>query len=118
MATLGRAVQRTNILRDIDEDLASQRVYIARTTIDHFGHPLPGSAPTAAQPNCHRRRALREGSNHSTITTQRVVPLSVALIGEILRRIEREGYGREPGRVTVPAWRGRMLVAAHRLRLH
>lgn len=39
MATLGGAMQRTNILRDIDEDYAEGRSYIAATTIQRFGSP-------------------------------------------------------------------------------
>ncbi len=42
--------------------------------------------------------------------------LSAALYREILRQIERDGYGRTPGRVTVPAWRRRLLIAKHRLK--
>lgn len=34
---LGIAMQRTNILRDIDEDLSEGRVYIPRVTLDRFG---------------------------------------------------------------------------------
>src|SRR5262249_21390615 len=34
MAALGRAFQRTNILRDIDEDHAHGRLYLASTTIE------------------------------------------------------------------------------------
>jgi hypothetical protein len=42
--------------------------------------------------------------------------LCTALYREILRQIEREGYGRRPGRVIVPAWRRRLLTAKHRIR--
>jgi phytoene synthase len=34
---LGIAMQRTNILRDIDEDLREGRVYLPRTTLQRFG---------------------------------------------------------------------------------
>ena len=119
MATLGRAVQRTNILRDIDEDLASHRLYIAHTTVEHFGHPLPGSRAEllrdqiAVADELYKRAAIKPRSR-----SQRAVALSAALYREILRQIEREGYGREPGRVMVPGWRSWVLVARHRLRLH
>jgi phytoene/squalene synthetase len=43
MATLGRAMQRTNILRDIDEDATHNRLYIAQSTIKCFGAPTPGA---------------------------------------------------------------------------
>lgn len=119
LATLGRAVQRTNILRDIDEDRESQRVYIARTTIEHFGDPLPGArtellrSQIAIADDLYQQAALTPRSR-----SQRAVALSAALYREILRQIEREGYGRKPGRVTVPARRRRMLIAKYRLRLH
>ncbi|HSZ69442.1 MAG TPA: squalene/phytoene synthase family protein [Solirubrobacteraceae bacterium] len=119
MATLGRAVQRTNILRDIDEDLVFRRVYIARTTIDRFGHPRPGARAEllrnqiAVADELYEKAAIRPRSR-----PQRAIALSAALYREILRQIEREGYGREPGRVTVPAWRNKLLIAEHRLRLH
>jgi phytoene synthase len=118
MATLGRAVQRTNILRDIDEDLASQRVYIARTTIDRFGDPLPGARAELLRNQITVADELYEKAAITPRSRpQRAVALSAALYREILRQIEREGHGREPGRVTVPVWRGKMLVAKHRSRL-
>jgi hypothetical protein len=43
-AALGMAMQRTNILRDIDEDLANGRVYLAAETVARFGGSLaPGA---------------------------------------------------------------------------
>ncbi len=118
MATLGRAVQRTNILRDIDEDRDAQRVYIARTTIERFGEPLPGARvellrnQIAIADDLYEQAAITPRSR-----SRRAVTLSAALYREILRQIEREGYGRKPGRVVVPSWRRRMLVARHRSRL-
>ncbi len=43
IATLGRAMQVTNILRDIDSDLAQGRTYIPRETIKRLGFPSPGA---------------------------------------------------------------------------
>ena len=42
-AALGMAMQRTNILRDLDEDGAAGRAYLARETTDRFGAPVPGA---------------------------------------------------------------------------
>jgi 15-cis-phytoene synthase len=42
--------------------------------------------------------------------------ISAALYREILRQIEREGYGSRPGRAVVPAWQERLLIARHRLK--
>ena len=48
---------------------------------------------------------------------QRGMALCTILYREILRQIERDGYGYTPGRAVVPAWRRRLLIAKHRLRL-
>jgi len=118
MATLGRAVQRTNILRDIDEDLAHGRVYIARTTIERFGPPTPGARAELLRDQIARADALYEDAADAVRLLSRgrsAVALSAALYREILRQIERDGYGSKPGRVAVPAWRKRLLIARHRL---
>ena len=54
-----RAMQRTNILRDIDEDRAHGRPYIARTTIERYGIPLPDHAKNCCATRSPHRRALR-----------------------------------------------------------
>jgi phytoene synthase len=41
--------------------------------------------------------------------------LSAALYREILRQIEREGFGRRAGCVAVPAWRRHLIIARQRL---
>jgi phytoene synthase len=118
MATLGRAVQRTNIIRDIDEDLACRRIYIARTTIERFGPPQPGArAELLRDQIAIADRLYEDAAIRPRTRSQRVIALSGDLYREILRQIEREGYGRLPGRVAVPHWRRRMLVAKHCLRL-
>ncbi len=119
MATLGRAMQRTNILRDIDEDFAHGRVYIARTTIERFGPPIPGERQDLLRDQIARADALyREGLGTIPLLSQgrHAMGVSAVLYREILRQIERDGYGRKPGRVTVPAWRRRLLTAEYRLR--
>jgi phytoene synthase len=117
MATLGRAMQITNILRDIDEDMLHGRLYIPRTLIERFGFPAPGA----------REALLREQIVHADALYEdglRAIPLlrngraamavSAALYREILRQIERDGFGSRPGRAVVPAWRARLLIAKHR----
>jgi phytoene synthase len=121
MATLGRAMQRTNILRDIDEDAAHGRCYIATATIERFGTPVPGKRAELMCEQIARADALYEQGLAATgmlVAGRRAMALSAALYREILRQIERDGYGRVPGRVTVPMWRRRMLIAEHRLRPH
>jgi phytoene synthase len=121
MATLGRAMQRTNILRDIDEDATHGRSYIAAATIERFGAPLPGKRAELLRDQIERADALYEqGLPAIGMLTagRRAMALSAALYREILRQIERDGYGRARGRAIVPVWRRRMLIAEHRLRPH
>jgi 15-cis-phytoene synthase len=119
VAILGRAVQRTNVLRDIDEDHAQGRLYIARTTIERFGFPSPGAREELLRDQIARAdRLYDEGLGAIPLLSRgrRGMALSIALYREILRQIEQDGYGRTPGRVTVPAWRRRLLIAKHRLK--
>jgi len=115
-AALGCAMQRTNILRDIDEDLDGGRVYIARDTLARFG-------PRALEPG--RREALLRDQIARADTLydagvagipllrsgRRAIGAAASMYREILRQIEREGYGARPGRPVVPASR-KLLVAA------
>lgn len=117
MATLGRAFQRTNIIRDIDEDREHGRLYIARTTIERFGPPLPGAREALLRDQIARAdRLYEEGLSAIPLLSRgrRGMALATALYREILRQIERTGYGRTAGRVAVPAWRVRVLSAKHR----
>lgn len=118
MAALGRALQRTNILRDIDEDLANGRVYIARTTIERFGFPSPGSRAALMREQIARADSLYEqglGAIPLLRNGSRAMSLSAALYQEILRQIERDGLGARPGRVELSPWRGRVLAVRHRV---
>jgi phytoene synthase len=120
MAALGRAMQVTNILRDIDEDLAHGRVYIANSAIERFGHPAPGAREALLQHHIARADALfEEGAGAIPLlrSGRRAMALSATLYREILRQIERDGYGREPGRSVIPDWRLRLLTAKHYLTL-
>ncbi|HTB50279.1 MAG TPA: phytoene/squalene synthase family protein [Solirubrobacteraceae bacterium] len=118
MATLGRAMQVTNILRDIDEDLSNGRLYIARTTIERFGFPAPGGREALLREQIAHADALYEeglGAIPLLRHGRRAMALSAALYREILRQIERDGFGLRPGRVVVPAQRTRRLIVKHRL---
>jgi len=118
MAALGRAMQVTNILRDIDEDLAHGRVYIAQSAIRRFGFPAPGSREALLRDHIAHADALYEegaGAIALLLGGRRAMALSATLYREILRQLERDGFGRRPGRAAIPAWRMRMLIAKHRL---
>jgi len=114
-AALGMAMQRTNILRDIDEDLATGRVYLASETLDRFGSFAPGAREALMRDQIARADALYDVGVEGIPLLQhgrRAVAAAAGMYREILRQIEREGYGREPGRAVVP--RGRKLAVAGR----
>ncbi len=118
MAALGRAMQRTNILRDIDEDATHGRVYIAQSTIERFGAPTPGARTELLRDQIARADALYDqaaGGTSLLARGRRGMALCTTLYREILRQIERDGYGQAHERVEVPAWRIHMLTAEHRL---
>jgi phytoene synthase len=117
IAMLGRAFQRTNILRDIDEDQAHGRLYIAATTIERFGPPVPGARGELLRDQIARADRLYEeglGAIPQIVRGGRAMAVSAALYREILRQIERGGYGRQRGREVVPRWRERLVIAKHR----
>lgn len=103
---LGQAMQRTNILRDIDEDLAMGRIYLARDTVEHFGGSLrPGERAELLRVQIARADALYEegiaGIGHLR-SGQRAIAAAAAMYRQILRQIEREGLGATAGRAVVP----------------
>jgi 15-cis-phytoene synthase len=115
-AALGRAMQRTNILRDIDEDLDGGRVYLARETLERFGRNAldPGRREALLRDQIARADALYdEGIAGIPLlcSGRRAIAAAAWMYREILRQIEREGYGARRGRPVVPASR-KLLVAA------
>ncbi|HEY5344586.1 MAG TPA: phytoene/squalene synthase family protein [Solirubrobacteraceae bacterium] len=119
MATLGQAMQVTNILRDIDEDRAHGRVYISRAAIERFGFPSPGAREELMRDHIARADALyEEGLRAIPLLREgrRAMALAAVLYREILREIEREGYGTRPGRVVVAPWRRKALSVRCRMR--
>jgi len=116
-AALGKAMQRTNILRDIDEDFAAGRVYIARETVERFGSPAPGCRAELLRDQIARADALYDEGIAGIVLLQsrrRAIRAAASMYREILRQIERDGYGAQPGRVVVPKSR-KLLVAARSL---
>lgn len=120
MAILGAAMQRTNILRDIDEDLAQGRLYVPRTLIETYGLPVPGAREQLLRDQIPQADVLYEqGMDAIPLLRngQQAMGLSTVLYREILRQLERDGYGRKPGRATVPTWRKTMIANSY-LRPH
>lgn len=117
MLVLGTAMQRTNIIRDIDEDLERGRVYIASSTIAHYGFPHPGRREQLLRDQIMRADQLfAEGLEAIPMLRRgaRAMGISAELYREILRQVEREGFGRSPGRVRIPNWRKQLVVSRYR----
>ncbi len=115
-AALGMAMQRTNILRDIDEDHGNGRTYVSREAIGRFGAPVPGRREALLRDQIARADALYEQGMAGIDLLQsgcRAIRAAGAMYREILRQIEREGYGARPGRAVVSR-RRKLAVAARR----
>jgi phytoene synthase len=121
---LGSAMQRTNILRDIDEDLANGRVYLSAASLRAHGvDPAATSGPTSLR-DADRGELLRdeiaradaeydEGLNGIRYLTHggRSIRAAALLYREILRQIERDGFGaRRPHRPVVGRLRKVLLL--------
>lgn len=116
-AALGGAMQRTNILRDIDEDRANGRVYLARETLEHFG----GSAAPGDREALLRDQIARADAQYDEgvagigclASGRRAIAAAAGMYREILRQIERDGYGAREGRAVVPTRRKLVAAATH-----
>jgi phytoene synthase len=113
---LGRALQLTNILRDIDEDAAIGRVYLPRETLADAG--IVGAtpervaaagldracAPLIAQAREHYARARAIMARHPRRVV--VAPAVMArAYGAILDKLIARGFAVPRERVRVPRWR-------------
>ncbi|MGI9188259.1 MAG: phytoene/squalene synthase family protein [Gaiellales bacterium] len=113
---LGNAMQRTNILRDVDEDLANGRVYLARDTLDRFGIT---DLATQDRTELYRDQIARADGLYAQglagvpmlVHGRRSVAAAGAMYREILRQIERSGYGADRGRSVVSRPRKAAIVA-------
>ena len=113
-SALGMAMQRTNILRDIDEDSSAGRCYLARQTLNRYGSAAPGLREELLRDQIARADALYdEGCAGIALLPcgRRAITAAGAMYREILRQIERDGYGAQAGRAIVSRKR-KLLVAA------
>lgn len=125
---MGRAMQRTNILRDLVEDAARGRVYLPSDAFQAAGMaPEDGEllladllawppetlaaflGRQAARAEADYARGLA-GTRHLR-SGRRGVLAAGLMYREILRQIEREEHGGRRPRVVVPAWRKVVLVS-------
>ena len=95
---LGLAMQRTNVLRDVDEDLANGRVYLAAETLERFG---VDDLRTADRSALYRDQIARADALYdqglagvdALVHGGRAIAAAGRMYREILRQIEREGLG-------------------------
>ncbi len=128
IATLGRAMQVTNILRDIDEDLEHGRIYLPQSAMKRFGLRRSGewqareggreTSPGGWEALLSHYIALaddlyEEGERAIELLAhgRDAMSLAAALYREILRQIERDGFG-----VKVDAKAGRTMTSSERTR--
>ncbi|VVE54712.1 All-trans-phytoene synthase [Pandoraea pneumonica] len=113
---LGRALQLTNILRDIDEDAAIGRVYLPRETLADAGivNATPAMmanaqldracAPLVAQAHEHYAKARAIMARHPRRVV--IAPAVMAkAYGAILDKLIARGFAAPRERVRVPRWR-------------
>jgi len=115
-AALGMAMQRTNILRDIDEDGGNGRCYVAAEAVGRFGSLEPGRREALLRDQIARADALYDEGIAGIGLLRcggRAIAAAAAMYREILRQIERDGYGRRPGRAVVSR-RRKLVIAARR----
>jgi phytoene synthase len=113
-AALGMAMQRTNILRDIDEDAAAGRVFVALDCVARHGSLEPGRRAQLMREQIARADELYERGLAGIPRLRRgrrAIAAAAAMYRELLRQIEREGYGARPGRAVVSTPR-KLAVAA------
>ncbi|MGA8194805.1 MAG: presqualene diphosphate synthase HpnD [Acetobacteraceae bacterium] len=113
--SLGRALQLTNILRDVQEDADRGRLYLPREWLDEAAVPhdpsaalhAPGlsrvCARVAALAHQHFR-AAREAMANCDAKAMKPARLMGATYAAILSRLERRGWARSDQRVSLPAW--------------
>jgi phytoene synthase len=115
---LGIAMQRTNIIRDVDEDLARGRVYLPVATLAAHG------IAEATIATADRRALLRDEIGRADALYDAAIPgiallrhgrrsirAAAVMYREILRQVERDGMGeRRPWRSVVPRRRKAVLL--------
>lgn len=124
---LGRALQLTNILRDIDEDAAIGRVYLPEEHLVGAGVALTSPAEVAADPrvDAAARALAKEAHAHyraaEAILAARprgllIAPrMMAAVYGRILKRLEATGW--RPPRTRVRVNKAALLWTFMKLRL-
>jgi len=124
---LGRALQLTNILRDLDEDAAIGRLYVAREHLEAAGIDARDAASAIADPRidaaCRATARLAHEHYEKADAILRARPkgrirtprLMGAVYAEILRAMEAQGWAPPRKRVSLPKSQLAMIVLRHGL---
>ncbi len=118
---LGRALQLTNILRDVAEDVARGRLYLPREWLRDAGVPAdpaaalrhPGLPAVCARMAADARRHFTEARaamHRCAPRAMRPARLMGASYAALLHRLERRGWTRLEQPVQVPKWQ-KLLIA-------
>jgi presqualene diphosphate synthase len=113
--SLGRALQLTNILRDVQEDAERGRLYLPREYLDAEAVPQDARAALAAPglPRVCTRlaalahehfRAAHAAMKECDAKAMKPARLMGATYAAILSRLERRGWSRHDERVSLPTW--------------
>lgn len=125
--SLGRALQLTNILRDIKEDADRGRLYLPAEYLDEAGVPRDPTAALAssrlpvvcARLAADARRHFNEARAHMALCDP-VAMKPARLMGEtyaaILGCLEQSGWRDPATRVSLPLWRKLWLLVRYGLR--
>ena len=123
---LGRALQLTNILRDIQEDAGRGRLYLPLEYLADAGVPAdPAAALTAPRLAvvCERLAArahayfdaARQDMRHCDKAAMKPARLMGATYDALLSELEKRGWQRLGERVSLPKWRKLWLACRHGL---
>jgi phytoene synthase len=124
--SLGRALQLTNILRDLQEDAERGRLYLPREWLDEASVPHDPAAALRSPSLplvCARVAALAHEHFRAAAAAMRACDakamkparLMGATYAAILSRLERRGWARPDERVSLPTWQKLWLVLRHGL---
>ncbi len=121
---LGRALQLTNILRDIAEDAARGRLYLPRELLATAGVPAdpdtalrhPGLALVCQGVSAMAHGHFRDASTAMARCDRRAMKparLMAAMYDAVLARLERRGWDRPETGVKVPKWEKLWIALRH-----
>jgi phytoene synthase len=113
--SLGRALQLTNILRDVEEDAGRGRLYLPREWLDEASVPhdprvvltapgLPRVCARVAALAHEHFRAAHAAMRECDAKAMKPARLMGATYAAILSRLERRGWSRPGERVSLPTW--------------